>query len=260
MPSVYAQILIHTDNQHDLASFMQGEMRSLSSATNLLALAPEEHDIEFVFVPLKRSLQFMKKGEPICVINKIKTTKREKQFIFSAPINLFLSRRLYQYADLDFEKMAIPVSFDRLFEAYPNRKLIISDQISYGNKLDALIDGISNHNKIIRRGASHSSGILDMFREQRGDYVLLFPLELSNTSIEKPILSFEIAGIEPYIVGRLMCVDSAKTRRFIQHVNKRINALNLEGKLLQAHLNYYPKKIHSQVTNYLTEEFKVTLN
>lgn len=251
-----AQIVIHTDNEHDLASFKQGEMRSLSSATNLLALEPIKNDVQFAFVPLKRSLKFMAKGEPICVINKIQTTEREKQFVFSAPINLFISRRLYQHADLASDKMATPVNFKALFSTYPERRLIISDQISYGDKLDKMLNEIATHNKIIRRGASHNSGILDMFRENRGDYVLLYPLELNNSSIAKPTLSFEIAGIEPYILGRLMCVNTEKTRRLIDDVNKQIEVLNAQGELLKVHLEYYPKEIHSQVVEYLAKEFK----
>ncbi|MFY8349081.1 hypothetical protein AAEU29_00810 [Pseudoalteromonas sp. SSM20] len=250
-----AKIYIHTDSADDLNNFVHRQMQSLSSATNLLALDPTNNDLHFEFVPLKRSLKFMQKGESICVINKIQTAQRTKQFIFSKPVNLFLSRRLYQHADLPYNPTSEPVNLKALFATFPERRLIISDQISYGDNLDKFISELPENNKIIRRGASHISGVLDMFSEKRGDYALLYPLELSNSSLNKPTLNFEIAGIEPYILGRLMCIDSEKTKKLIERVNQQIDRLNEAGVLLKTHLEYYPKDIHSQVTRYLMKEF-----
>lgn len=246
---------IHTDSADDLNNFVQGRMQSLSSATNLLALDPFNNDLQFEFVPLKRSLKFMQKGEPICVINKIQTAQRIKQYIFSKPINLFLSRRLYQHADLSYNPQNKPVNLKALFTSYPERRLIISDQISYGDNLDKFISELPESNKIIRRGASHISGVLGMFAENRGEYALLYPLELTDSSLDKPTLSFELAGTEPYILGRLMCVNSEKTKGLIERVNNQIDRLNKAGILLKTHLEYYPKDIHSQVTRYLLKEF-----
>lgn len=250
-----AKIYIHTDSADDLNNFVHGQMQSLSSATNLLALDPKNNDLHFEFVPLKRSLKFMQKGESICVINKIQTAQRAQQFIFSKPINLFLSRRLYQHADLAYNQMHEPVNLKALFATYPERRLIISDQISYGDNLDKFINELPENNKIIRRGASHISGILDMFSEKRGEYALFYPLELSNSSLNVPSISFEVAGTEPYILGRLMCVKNEKTTLLIERVNQQIDKLNHAGTLLKSHLEYYPKDVHAQVSHYLIKEF-----
>ncbi|WP_372767857.1 hypothetical protein [Pseudoalteromonas sp.] len=66
-------------------------------------------------------------------------------------------------------------------------------------------------------------------------------------------LSFELAEIEPYILGRLMCVKSEITAQLIKRVNKQIESLNQQGELLRVHLDYYPNKLHSLVTRYLTK-------
>ncbi|WP_372767859.1 hypothetical protein [Pseudoalteromonas sp.] len=62
----------------------------------------------------------MQQGEPICVIDKIPTTQRSKQFIFSQPNNLFLSRRISQHADLPLKQMNEPIYLEDLLK--PNLK------------------------------------------------------------------------------------------------------------------------------------------
>ncbi len=250
-----AKIILHTDNAHDLASFKQSDMRSLSSETNILALTQQTHKLHFEFVPLKRSLKFMAQGQSICITNKIKTHQRAQQFIFSKPINLFLGRRLYQFSDLSSQGINEPISLAELFVQYPQRRLIVSDQISYGDKLDQQITKLPEQNKIVRRGASHVQGILDMFSERRGEYALFYPLEMSARQWQESTVSYTVAGIEPYLLGRLMCVNNPETRQFIKKVNKQIDTLNQDGALLRAHLKYYHSDFHQDVTRFVTAEF-----
>ena len=142
-----------------------------------------------------------------------------------------------------------------MFVQYPQRRLIVSDQISYGDKLDQQTTKLPEQNKIVRRGASHVQGILDMFSEKRGEYALFYPLEMSAKQWQESTVSYTVAGIEPYLLGRLMCVNNSETRQFIKKVNKQIDTLNQDGALLRAHLKYYHSDFHQDVTRFLSTEF-----
>jgi hypothetical protein len=93
-------ISIHTDNLIDLQAFETHNIKdNLSVESNLFVLKEQLANIKFEYMTTKRSLTLMNQTKNICVVNKVKNQARLEKFLFSQPINLFLSRRLYQSCD-----------------------------------------------------------------------------------------------------------------------------------------------------------------
>lgn len=245
-------IAFHTDNGQDQYSFEHHLPLSLSSESNMAVLNTVLSQVKLDVVPLKRSLKFMDDNENVCVINKIKTEERVKKYLFSEPINLFFNRRLYQ-ANGVTPLNGHAVDLEVLFEKYPNRRLLITTQMSYGDKLDKIIAKIPKRNLVTRNSGLQGSGVLEMFHQNRADYAIIHPQEIHTDDVmDKPMQSYEILGINPYIVGHLMCSDTPQSHLYIKKLNKRIAASVADGTLYEIHAKY----VNSAQSAYFERYFK----
>jgi len=243
IPSHANTIYIHTDNQADLIALKSKSMtNNLSVATNLHALNSQSANIQFEYMTTKRSLLLMNNRENICIVNRVKTKKRIEKYLFSQPINIFLSRRLYQntsYPSLTMgESIDNSIHLSKLFIARPRAKVIISAQISYGDVLDAQIAALPIVNKVIRHSGEQDTGIIAMFANGRAEFALLYPHQVYGSSFTISGRSYSIASVPPYILGHLMCAKNDVTKGFINSVNNYLSSSGNMDKLLGIHLNY----------------------
>lgn len=253
-------IYIHTNNLMDLSGLeINNTKHNLSVATNLHALKSQLANIQFEYMTTKRSMMFMEGRKNICIVNKIKTKKRNEKYLFSKPINLFLSRRLYQntqYPSLDDNDLAGgSVYLPALFKKRPNAKVIISGQISYGDVLDDQISMIPEKNILIRYSAGHDEGILSMFTKGRAEFTLLYPQQVYATDIKINGRSYSLDSIPRYVLGHLMCTKSKISEEFIQNVNKSLSTSSHLDKLLKIHLSFTNPIDRADVELYLRQEF-----
>jgi hypothetical protein len=236
-------IYIHTDNKADLYALRShNKLDNLSAATNLHALEKQFTNIKFEYMPTKRSLLHMDNSKNICVVNKLKTKERKEKFIFSQPVNIFLSRRLYQstsYPPLNIsESGSNRVSLSDIFVEQPNTKMLLSTQISYGDALDAQIALISDVNIVTRHSAEQDIGITAMFARGRAEFALLYPHQVYGSSFKINARSYSLNSIPPYVLGYLMCTKNDITKDFLNNVNNHLSKPNSLNKLLEIHLNY----------------------
>mgnify|MGYP000197197817 CR=1 FL=1 len=255
-------IQIHTDNPSDHKGLTkEGEFApGITIDSNLLALNAFDTKFDFRYMTLKRSMIYMDRGDSICITDRVKTPEREAKYLFSKPVNIFMSRRLYfndtskKVPELDANK---PVDIVKLFENNKDITLLLSNQMSYGKKLDKLIDKIPQRTKTYRDGAAHDYGILNMFAKKRADFALLFPQQVFGYEIDITSVNYEIAGIKPYIVGYLMCSNTPSMKSFIQQFNQKLDNLYKNGELLNAHLKYLRPQDAKALTDYFLHEVKV---
>lgn len=236
-------IYIHTENLADLYALNDKNMQhNLSVSTNLYVLKKQLANIRFDYMPGKRSLLQMSNNKNICVVNRIKTKARAGKYLFSKPVNIFLSRRLYQ--NVSYPALKPKNSFNHnvllseLFSERPNAKVIITAQISYGDKLDAQIAAIPQDNKVIRHGGEHEVGVMSMFAKGRAEFALLYPHQVYESDIEISGRSYTLASIPPYVLGHFMCTNNEVTKEFITSINKYLNSPDNINELLEIHLNY----------------------
>lgn len=212
----------------------------ITVASNRMLFENLPFKLQFHYTTFNRSTLYMDKGNDLCVIDRIKTKERTAKYIFSQPVNLFLSRRLYQNEQLaplkPKENQAI--NLVDFFKENPEQSLILSRQITYGAKLDEIISKIPTNNKIYRDGAAYDTGVIHMFDRGRANYALFYPQILFEYDLKIAARSYEIEGIAPYVVGHLMCTNSEKMRTFLSEVDKILNQLYLSDELMNLHLQY----------------------
>jgi uncharacterized protein (TIGR02285 family) len=173
----------------------------------------------------RRSMINMRKNSNICVISRIKTPSRSADFLFSTAVNMYLSRRLYIHADAN----SIPTSFIegdnvdlvKLLTYKKNKSIILSEDISYGKALDALIYQVPSNRKILRAGMNNNDEIFTMLLKQRADYYLGFPQQFGENALKnKNLLSYAILHTPPYVVGHFICTNNADIKLVINKINK----------------------------------------
>lgn len=215
----------------------------VTQASNKLLFKALPYQFQFFHMTYQRTERFMQNGAEICVLDRLKTPAREKSFLFSKPVNLFLSRRLYQVSSeppvqVSGTSATHPINLGSLFKQYPTKKILISAQTAYGAVLDEQIKNLPAKNKIMRSGAESDTAIIDMFSVARAEFALLFPQQLFELGRPIAARSYELQGVKPYVTGHMMCSDSPRLRKFIADVNQHLLSLYQSGQLKKAHLDY----------------------
>jgi len=251
---------IHTDNLADLHALKSNNIvDNLSVATNLHALSSQAANIQFEYMTTKRSLMLMDNSKNICVVNRVKTKKRIAKYLFSQPINIFLSRRLYQntsYPPLKArESVDNSIFLSDLFINRPKSIVIISAQISYGDVLDAQIAALPAVNKSIRHSGEQDTGIVAMFAKGRAEFALLYPHQVYGSDFTISGRSYAIATIPPYILGHLMCTKNEITKAFINSVNNHLSSSSSLDELLNIHLRYINPIDKIAIESFFRQEF-----
>lgn len=246
--------LIHTDNWSDYLYYQSPERSapSLSAAANSSILHELGLNIKYEYMPMKRSLKFMNSGNELCILDKIKSAERIQSFSFSLPMNLFLSRRLYQHNSLP-KLSSQTINLLNLLKAQPAHKILITSQISYGENLDRIISQIPKQQVVLRSSGEHGKGLIDMFNNHRAEYALFYPQTLTDNDANLPANSYQINGTSPYILGHLMCVKSKKMNQFIKVLNNKIREQLSSTKLLKIHKQYVEPNSHEALSKYFKQ-------
>lgn len=253
-------IYIHTESINDFSALegMNPE-NNFSVSTNLHALNNQSENIEYEYMTTKRSLLLMDNSKNICVVDKIKTKKRIEEYLFSKPVNLFLSRRLYQNASFSVvggtDSRDESVSLSSLFIERPKSQIIISGQISYGDVLDAQISKLPEGNVLLRHSGEHDEGVIAMFAAGRAEFALLYPQQVYDSDLKVNGRSYSISSVPPYILGHLMCTNNEVTKAFIQSVNDHLSDSDSLAELLKIHLQYTNPIDKLVIESYFSKEF-----
>jgi len=260
VPAHASNIYIHTDNLADLQALQSNNPNEIFSvSTNLFALKNFHSALRFEYMTTKRSLQFMDKGENICIVNRIKTKERLAKYIFSRPINLFLGRRLYQKSNAPIIPRELfpnkQINLQRLFKAQPKKQILITEQISYGDILDEQIAKLPESNKLIRYGADQETAIREMFAKGRTDYALLYPQQVFTYLADLKVRSYELESIPPYVLGHLMCAKTPDNKKFIKQINAYLSDVKSSEQLLNIHLNFINPSDKPPFKLYFEQEF-----
>jgi len=260
MQSSADTIYIHTDTLQDFNALKSKNIKyNLDVASNLYALKTQSTDIKFEYMETKQSLLLMDKGESICIMNRIKTINRLEKYLFSQPVNLYLSRRLYQnnsYPPVDVNELeGGRVLLSDLFIKRPKAKVIISGQISYGDDLDTQLAKLSEINKMTRYSNEQDIGLIAMFAKGRAEFALLYPHQVYESNIKVKGRTYSIDSVPPYILGHLMCTKNNHSKSFIKSINNHLSTPPNLDELLKIHLSYINPIDQLEVKSYFHKTF-----
>ena len=249
-----SELVLHTDNYTDFLYYQNDKTApaSLSAQSNKLTLDLLTVPIRYEYMPFKRTLKLMSSGAQVCSLDKLVTQERKKTFMFSLAMNLFLSRQLYQQAEItDLNTNAVELV--QLFERQQQFKLLLTSQINYGEALEKQIAQIAKSQKIYRNSGEHAQGLVDMFILKRADYALFYPQQVKELNVDLNARTYEIKGIPAYVTGHLMCPKGKLSALLIQEVNEQLKHLYQTGELLTVHLEHIDSQNKKRVTRYFQQ-------
>jgi len=255
--SVYAKekLIWLTDDQTELVNYLNDEHVSIGTDTSKLVIKSllKLYDIDIQLVQVPRINALLISSPNVCTSNRIKSEQRIKENIFSAPVNLFPSIRLYFLDDIRYvqgrdlfkpllNQKGELISLALLFRTFPELVLGVSKGRSFGKALDSQLNTLSQKNILIRAGIGRYKSLTKMLFKKRIDFLLKFPTELKReltyTTGKVQISSLAIAHSAKYIVGHIACSQSETGGRVIKHTNKILQQLYRQAKFYQAHSRY----------------------
>lgn len=238
----------------DVEAYSVHQAINLSTATIALALAQATLAYKFEYASYERSEVLMKEDHPLCATNRLKTQQRAKQFLFSQPLNIFLSRRLYQQNTAQplpthlLDEQGKVKQLADIFSLFPNKIIILPRGVAYKPLLAEQIARLSEDNIYYREGGNLFQ-IPMMFDKGRGDFLLEYPAIVHEIFGYKASLrSYPLSATDTYSQGHLMCNDTPLTRALLAQVDKGLETLYLDGRLLAAHLRWLPEPDHQSFT------------
>ena len=251
-------VLLLTDDSSDRENLNVNTPVSVGTDTVRLVLRTlTQYDIEIQHTPNARLNKILENSPATCAYNRIKTPRRSQKNLFSKPVNVYLSHRLYYLSakgplpDTLLVDGAVS-SLHNLFLHYPNQKLALGKGRSYGKLLDQQIAGLKPRNKIVLTGQNIFYDLQKMLSKERADFVIAYPDTISSVLVPDalPISSYPIAGTDSFILGHFACFPDLTGINFIYDVDKSLRQLFNSGKLLDAHLQHYHPGDHNLLREY----------
>ena len=244
-----------TDDKMELENYFNDVETSIGTDTTKLVVKSllKFYDIDIQLAQLPRTDRLLTSLPNLCTSNRIKTKARQKENLFSSPVNLFLSTRLYflyetrfnQGVDL-FQSLINEngelISLQLLFDTFPELVLGLSKGRSFGSALDKQLSNIAQENLIYRGGRGRYKALVNMLLKKRIEFILKFPTEAKrelDINVEKyQVSSLAIVGNDQFILGHIACSQSELGQRVIKQSNEILHKLYRQPVFYQAHSRY----------------------
>lgn len=230
-----------------VAAINRGVSRTITTDTNQLLLQKFSRRVVVQERPFARIDKELAQPGVRCTTDRIKTPQREKQFLFSLPVNFYLGYRLYQRADLAplpaglLDATGAVRSLPALMQAEPHSRLLVSSHYSLGEYLDNEIKQVAVRQQIPISTTRYYDQFVGVFLAKRAEYAVLFPTaiyEYFHGDLPMPVRSYPIAGAPQVVAGHLMCNNTAASRQFLRQVDAALLSLYSDQAFIAAHTRY----------------------
>ncbi|MEJ6475021.1 hypothetical protein [Pseudoalteromonas piscicida] len=256
-----AKILLVSNEPADAERLFTKQANSLESDTNNLLLNQFGRDyFDFKIVTPAKLNQLLASEKPVCAVSRLKTPSRQQAFLFTIPIHLYPSHRLYYYKQrtpIDaslINKMGKLKSLSSLMAYYPNATIIKEIGKSYGNTIDSALALLEPQNVATRPYKTSEDTIIKQFSAGKVDFILAYPAIFQNSFPQEKahlIGSLPLANNLPHLEGHIACSHTKETKVFIEQANQLIRSLYSSSSYLTTHLKYLPKQDHDLITRRL---------
>lgn len=151
-----------------------------------------------------------------CFTDLIKTPKRDKLFVASKALSLFLGFKLYSEQPLTIKE---PIDLALLLKSDHQYRLGTVSGRSYGRYLDDLLNTVSDDQLL--QSPVDIKTLFKQFNKKRFNLLIEYPpLKAINWEQQKKSLySYQIKGAEKFILGHVMCAKSPLGVKFNKDFN-----------------------------------------
>lgn len=258
-----AKLVILSDDPIDTTITTQvGHKDIASDSYKLLFESLKELDIHIEIAPLGRINTLLNSQEPICAINRIKTKERELYNLYSLPVHLYPSHRLYYFKN----QVSLPpnllnhhnelTSLNDLLRHFQHKTIAHETNKSYGPLLDQHF-ALVNEEQIIRRaGGDAYKAMVAMFERHRVDFLVSYPAVFKAYSVPSTandVASIAIANQPSFIAGHIACSQNTESELIIKRINQVLLKLYPTAEYLALHLVHVPESEHELLTRRIAD-------
>jgi uncharacterized protein (TIGR02285 family) len=224
-----------------------------------------EYNLSFKKSNYETALNNIEKSSNSCLRNIIKTSEREKSFLFSKPQTLFLGLRLYYNPHLPPSKIqeikGLPLQ--KVFDIDNKLTIGIEKGRAYGSKLTEQLDRLPHANKFFKVGSDGQNLMIYMLLKGRFDMMFEYP-EVMNykrkqMSSNDQLYSASLPNMEPLIFGRIACSKSESSKKLLSKIDKILTNIYKSEEYKVAHLELVKDKnqvIFNQLYNNFLNDLK----
>lgn len=240
------QIIV--DDETFINNVHQHKTDGVVSGAQILLNAQLEQPLKLEFYPLNRLHRKLETADnAVCSPYRVKNNERVSKYLFSVPAHLLLMHKLYQNDNLPvIQSSSLDIdgklsSLDKLTSQYPNEKIIMVSNHSYGDTIDKQLLQIDDSYKLIRNTSDFHSSTSSLFFARRASFALMFPGEVFEYAQKHPNISFKsysIANAKQSMYSHYMCNKHKDSQAFISQLNKAILAMQSQPDFLDLHLQY----------------------
>jgi len=241
--SVQNTLVIYVDGFAAIPKYSEQELSSIGARSAKLLLDNLPMTIDYRYASIKKSRQMLASGEEACILNRIETKERAQHYLFSKPINLYYSPKLYHLKEQDYDLASLTKNSGRLalsdvFRNNPNALMLLTGNVSHGKKLDSVLSTIPKHNKKSLSYHRVYQKIIYMLKHKKADFVLSYPQVIARKEFAQlDFVGHNIQGIAPYVLGRIMCQKSADMVGGMAIINQTLDELYHSNALFDVHVD-----------------------
>lgn len=249
-----AKLVILSDDPIDTTITTQvGHKDIASDSYKLLFDHLKDLDIHIEIAPLGRINALLNSQETICAINRIKTKERALYNLYSFPIHLYPSHRLYYFKN----QISLPAkllnhhgeltSLNDLLRHFQHETIAHETNKSYGPLLDQQFALIKEEQMIRRAGGDAYKAMVAMFERHRVDFLVSYPAVFktySKPSTSNEVSSIAIANQPSFIAGHVACSQNKESELIIKQINQALLKLYPTPEYLALHLVHVPESEH----------------
>lgn len=251
------------DDEKELMHLRDGKPRSISvDVVYLVTSRLTSFDIQMKLTSVSRMKYELENTQNTCVANRIKTKARENYSVFSSPISLHPTPRVYYMSDkltigeglLDEEGHLL--SLMHLLDANPTAKLTIVKDASYGHFIDDQIKLIPEQkiqylnvdNRYQTSPKLLVEGFADITVENPGE----FRRQMATLGNPQNAKGLGLSGAIQFVLGHVACSKSELGAKVVAEVNEVFDTIAGSQEHYSAHLPY----IDAQQMEEFTSKYK----
>ena len=264
-PASIHNVAFVSDDVH-LTSRINKDINPYSTSTDTVHLLMKELEYTqpVLNVPLARAFRSLDDGENVCVVNKIKTPEREEKYLYSLPLNVFHTQRLYQLADLPpvnealLDEQGAVLSISDVLAAYPDTAIVLPEVYSYGQQVDADVASINPDQIIPIANHAFYTRFMQLFLAKRTDFALIFPAAFYRTfgtEHELDVRSYAISGNAPFVEGHILCSNTPIGEFNIAKIDTAIQRVYRKPEFLEAHTEYLSPSMREPIRQIIEHDF-----
>ncbi|MBT0586425.1 hypothetical protein [Alteromonas oceanisediminis] len=263
-PAILQQVRFHSDNVFLTQKINQSSQDPYSTAVDTVQMLMDEmgYHHPVLNVPLSRSFMQLDKGNPVCVLNKVKSPERVKKYLFSSPLSYFQTQRLYQLASVKplgehlLDERGQVISVSDVLDEYTRSAIILPENYSFGEVLDSDIAQINSKQIIPMSNSAYYQRFMTLFEKQRVDFALIFPASMYiNFGDSEPYetRSYGIAQTPDFVTGHVICADTEVGQQTIALIDQALASLYQSERFVDAHVAYLPPSAHTEIRDVILE-------